>query len=257
MSALTPGTEIEEVIFPIRISNTRESAVVECTLTGMTADGDPLTVFVTESDGEYGATMIVADSEPLPLPVSPSKEEITTLLASIFAPNKRGDYAPFAALDLHDRRVARNIEEALQKHAGWYFSNQVYVSNDESRPYRIEYVVRDGTIDSATVIRPHAKTSDALALDFTNSAITEEVDLRPLDGARLYELDSSGISSEVDCSTEMLISLDDFIKGLRQNFGAGTRELASSQLDQIDPNPENDYLDHQGKQFRAGDDFKD
>lgn len=256
-SALTPGTEIEEVIFPIRISNTDQTAKVECTLSGTTQDGSPVTIFVTEDGGEFGASMIIDDSDPLPLPVHPTKEELTTLLASIFAPNKRGDYTPFAALDLHDSKVARNIEEALQKHASWYFSNQVYLSKDASRPYRIEYVVRDGTIDSATVVRPHAKASDALALDFTQSGITDEFDLAALDGARLYELDSDGRSHEVDCSTEMLISLDDFVKDIRQNFGAGTRELASSQLDRIDPDPASDYMDPLGKQFRSGDDFKD
>lgn len=222
-------------------------------------DGTPISLLIHQIDGKFVTQILIGEDsgDPIETLVQPSEEDIARFLASLFAPSKTGDYGAFAGMNLKDPQVLARLEDVLAKHADDTISSGVFlIDASNGAQHQIEYSKENDTLKTATLEHANGKTVSVMTLAFDSDDGDGDYDVASLEGVRVYSRDKDGTSNQQECSTERIIFFDDFTKDLKQLLASG-EEIASSRLDTVDPNPETNFTDGNGRNLRSDTDFSE
>lgn len=148
-AALDGRTKLTDLSVSVGLSESTEEtneSLISFQFGGVAIDGTKIIIdsSLISSDGKSDAVnieiLVGEDVDTLPL-TQCSIAEINQMLASIYQPNKLGDYRAFESLDLNDPRIVGNLNEALKKHAVEYNERILFAieSPFADRPHEIEF----------------------------------------------------------------------------------------------------------------------
>lgn len=187
--AQTP--HFDELITTMDVNNVTNQAGMYIQLIGMLHTGVRVTLDTTTTDSESPLSTSISIGEgenTLTFPIDCKKSDINQLLASIFLPNKTGNYTPFQRLDINNPVIVNNIAESLSKRAKEVVSRGVYSTDTE----RLEYTVRNGDVREVIYDSP-SQEGVAFTVQVTPTALSIEAILSneyAIDGVEYYSADT-------------------------------------------------------------------
>ncbi|MBC7512434.1 hypothetical protein H7142_02120 [Candidatus Saccharibacteria bacterium] len=228
-------------------------------------------IFITSPEQDksepYAASMVFTDdlndvdaldagSPELPLLEAITKAEINTLIASLIAPNKTHDYRMYDNMDLTNTQTVHHVAEALEEKADSTIAELDYFTGDVlslDADY-IKFIKVDGKIADATVQRSIVRGAVTATITLDRSlSPPDNGDGAPLEGIRMYSKDISGDSKERDVDFDVLVSIHDFLRSLKDSMF--DPEITSLSNEKIDSSHDQDF--YEGYEIEPGDDSVD
>jgi hypothetical protein len=238
------ASTLEDMLIEFDQNTWEDDASIDLAFSYTTANDEPVTIILSKEKKEsvstvnYIARMIVGtDESDLALPELIPNHEINALFASIFAPNKTGDYSVFNSLRHDDPAILQNLSDALEDFSESMITNSIFIIRNEDGDEigTIDYSTEDKALSHITIKRS-LPNGGAIVLaikpDDYRTSDEDTLDIADFVGVRAYLLDQDGTSSEIDCSTGELVSFYEFIKDVKKPLAA-TDEISVRNIDEI------------------------